>query len=233
MPYNPARDPSNFEARQNSKVPHDPSLIKTHSDIIRSKGLGSFLPTSATKVNAKYGIFAPIAQMKDFSVRLEIIMPGNNLGFGFNDSADRVLFVRTGVLYVTFSEERKPSRVQAIRAGSFFTASRGLRHSYATDGESEAEVLVIESKNYSKNWQLLEDPTVGTKFDLSLMDPPAEAVKLPRYSSEKTREQALEMAASRGRVPARAPGAASSAPNANSAASIGINPTPMMPISDD
>src|SRR5687768_15036766 len=98
MSYNPVRAQGRTARRRPASNPH--AGVK-HSDIVRTRGVGSSLPPLSARESSEHGFGVPVFAGSDFVVRHEVMYQGNNSGIGVNEEADRIILVRRGLLFLT------------------------------------------------------------------------------------------------------------------------------------
>lgn len=241
MAYNPTRVQGG--QHHTRRVVPEKGMALKQSEIERSRGLGILAPPGGANVPTGFGFAAPMFGGKDFAIRYEQMLPRANVGFGVNPKADRVVMVRRGVVFLIVETADGMERTP-VQAGGWFCAQRGRKHGWST-GESPAELLVIESANFKKTWEQLEEPvrvdvdglaSVGAAdvapAPLSVVTPPDGPV---RHELPKTRakDQAAMLALQRAQTKSHVPNKGSSydaairtrLPDANTGA-IGVNLAP-------
>lgn len=155
MSYNPTRA---LKDSQSKKVrATNPHAGTKHSQIIRKAGLGASSFSTLASKKTTYGFSTPILESKDFTVKVEIIGPGNNLGLGVNEKGDRFIKVLKNKLFIQREVEGELV-VEMINPDHIFVAKQGTKYSLATSGLDSVELLIVESSNYQKNWKQLENP---------------------------------------------------------------------------
>ena len=247
MSYNPVRA-ANFRKTGRKRRPLDPHAGVKHSDIMKRQGLGTTVPMAA-RTPTPHGFAAEIFACSDFTLRSEVIGAGNSTGYGVNPDGDRVYHVVRGVLFV-FVEGKEvngePQRdILQVQAGAFFKAERDMKHGVAASGTNDVEVLVVESADFAKTWEVLE---AGETRDISGVlaggtpQEPSPVGTARRTDQSQAKAQAANMAVQATRRRPRGPAQAAAGPgqparggalnNANSATVEGVNPRPVIPSGD-
>jgi len=242
MSYNPTRAKNFYKnpSRRRRLAPN-PHAGTKHSDIVRRNGMGATVPLENRQQTAS-GFMASVFENDKFSVRQEVLAAGSSIGWGCNKKADRVIKVLTGVLYITV-EEGGEKAMKTVQAGGYFRAPRKTQYGYATSGTADAEILVIESADYHKTWESLEDSIAPSGQPQIFVQPAASSTNRPARRSKEDRTQAVSQAlrtASKGRrrkpqrmaVQAAQSGAGdarigkNTTTNTNSGNVAGVNPMP-------
>lgn len=197
MAYNPKRAQKfwrNTNKQKNRQLPHAGTK---HSDIVRAQGTGVTLPGLHRKETAS-GQAVDVFSNESFEVRAEVLLAGNNLGFGYNPDADCIYRVARGLLYVTSQDsENGIKQISKIGSGGFFVANRGLRYSVATSTE-DVEIVVISDKNYRDGWVNLEEGTFVAPEQGQVAAHGTEVIER-RKDQSKAKAQAAQKGKKRGR----------------------------------
>jgi mannose-6-phosphate isomerase-like protein (cupin superfamily) len=225
---------------------------------MKRQGLGGTVPLEDRKPES-FGFSAKVFEGDQFVMRSAVIAAGNNLGLGVNEESDRVFRVQRGTLFAYVvtetikdpdsGEESYKQDILQVQEGSLFRAPKGLKHSVASSGTADVEVLIIEGPNYDATWQALGEVTQRAAEGMITGVTPANPVPVGSRRVEqqqRTREVALAQATKRNRRrqprgPVTAANAAgqvaapvgrNAADNANSANVVGVNPMPEIPTAD-
>lgn len=220
MSYNPVRAAAGF--RQNRRKPQDPHSGIKHSDIVKRGGIGITAPMNVGKVNTNTGFSSNIFAGEGFVVRHESVYAGSSVGFGVNDTGDRVIHVLRGSLFAVV-ESNGSTINQQIHVGGHILAPRGYKHGYATSGTLDCEILIIETPKYFDGWVSLTPGVVSNNAPTHSV-PTETAAPLRERDNSQAKLQAEMSARSKGK---RRPKTVSEAANnINSANQLGVNPRP-------
>lgn len=224
--YNPERNKKNQKNRLRQQNPHAGTK---HSDIVRKHGVGVGAPIKQVLKRSAHGRFSPIFDCDSFSVRYELFMAGNNSGVGVNPKGERTIRILRGSLFVTYEDTKGEVVSERIHQGAHLHVPANVKHSYATSGTSDVELLFIETPQYEDGWERLTDATLLCEDASMIMATPT-AAKSGRRDSNKAKEQAVRSAARKARrvgTKVVSPQDALAASGA-SAVSVGVNPKPMV-----
>lgn len=209
MSYNPVRAANFYRNTSKARRRNPPPGSGTkHSDILKRQGVGQTVPLN-NRTETLHGVGAPIFEGGKFVVRSEVMFAGNATDYGVNEKNDRVYQVNSGVLFATVKvgEKNEGGEPQAIRdvievqAGGTFRAPKGLEYSVATS-TGPVELLIIEDKNYDKNWKRLSPGVSSTETSPVLAGAtPDRPVQHRRRDQSKAKAQAETAARSRGARP--------------------------------
>ena len=223
--YNPYR---HAKAQKQRMRKQDPHAGTKHSDIIRKHGVGVGAPIKQVLKRSTHGRFSPIFDCDSFSVRYELFMAGNNSGVGVNPDGDRTIRILRGSLFVTYEDKQGVVVSERIHQGAHLHVPANVKHSYATSGTSDVELLFIETPGYEDGWERLTDATLLCEDASMIMATPT-AARTGKRDSTKAKVQAVQSAARKARrvgTKVVSPQDALAASGA-SAVSVGVNPKPI------
>lgn len=225
MSYNPNRAANFNTPNQRKQYVPKPGEGIHHSDIMRRAGSGLTIASGALRTPTRFGYQSQVFECKDFTVRFEVLFPGNSTAFGTNKLGDRHIRVCRGSVYITSEVDASERVVKHLPVGAEFSAPRGTKYALATSGSEEAELLIVESVGYEKNWKELEEAVV--KGNGGVPEVVTETPAVPRNrDSSKEKEYAVAQAIERNK---RIPTAPEKRPVNDASASVGVNLRPSGP----
>jgi hypothetical protein len=127
---------------------------------------------------------------ESFSVRYELFLAGNNSGYGVNEEGNRTIRVLRGSLFAAYENEKGMRITERIHEGGHLHVKAGTKHSYASSGTGDVELLFIETPDYAAGWSQLEDGVF--REEESVIAAPSAARPGRRSEGSKAKEQALK-----------------------------------------
>lgn len=220
MSFNPTR----LQQTQNQRVrTPPPNTGRTHAQIMARHNASREPIGPRTKT--PYGFYELAFGSDAFEVRRETMHAGSSIGYGCNETGDRVVVVERGILFAFLSDEEGNVTNMRLTPGAVLQAPRGRKHGYATSGDDGVEILVIETSGYAAGWEQLQAATETARAA------PATSAPMPvrprdRALDEVTQAQAQQEGEVRSRRRAKSADGPSREINANSTNVIGVNPRP-------
>lgn len=99
-----------------------------------------------------------------FAITQQVVAPACSSGFGYHPTEDRVVWLLQGSAFVTTDEGGGKVEHRALGPGQFVRVPAGMPHGYATAGETDAVLLLIEGPRYAQGW-------VAIKAAIGIHDP--------------------------------------------------------------
>lgn len=181
--------------------------------------------------HSAHGTIVELLNAKNFVARYELMHPRNSTGLIVNQSADRLIVVLRGAVFVSIQEEGKPLEQVKILAGNHVAIPAGVAHGLATSGTEPVEMHIVEDVGYDENIEIIETPTFNRDNNFQEVAV-AEATPVRRYTPEQQREAALQHAGFN-RPAAQQPDSVQAPPiNINSSNVLGVSPKPFIPRGD-
>lgn len=220
MSFNPTRLQQN--QNQRTRTP-PPNTGRTHSQIMARHNTER--ESIGPRTKTPYGFCEVAFASEAFEVRRETMHAGSSIGYGINETGDRVVTVERGILFVFVPDENDTVNTLRLTPGAVLQAPHGRKHGYATSGDDGVELMVIESAGYAAGWKQLQ-PATETARAAPVTSAPLPVQPRNRALDDVTQAQAQEAGATRARRRAKSDDAPSREINANSTSSLGVNPRP-------
>lgn len=138
----------------------DPKTLRKASDIIGrdlNAGIGNGVAIDpALRKDDAIGYSREVFAGGHFEVVHKVISPDAAIGLGLHPTGERVLWVLGGLLYVTLDLPNGGSTLRTVAPGAAFIAPPGTRYGLATDGTSDAVLLMVQTPGYELGWKQIE-----------------------------------------------------------------------------
>lgn len=223
MSFNPKVHAAGSQPYRKARRVFDPRAGVKHSAITGKHGPVGVSPVdAANRVNTPSGWRIPYFAGDTFEVYYELICARNATGFLKHSTKDRVIRVLAGQLFVT-----SDGKIDSVLTNQVCSFPHGSEYEYASSGDSDVEILVIQGKDYEVD---VEHVTVTSAIN-SQPAYPAAATKsvLPRVATDRAAAEASRLSEeravrernrnSRTPVPKRPPLAGQQV--------VGVNPRPV------
>lgn len=218
MPYNPRR----LEGNPRRVRRQDPHAGRKHSDVVGRGGpRATSLVDMSRKENTADGWVIPIFSGPDFDVFYRYICAKNNSGQLKHETKDQVVRVLAGRLYVMVNG----GSAQELVSTQSIALGRGVAYEVATSGTEDAELIVCQGHDYSKDVEHITMP--GSVTAIQKAASPVFAPQIVRRSESQAYHQAEIIGAAKesARKTARTP-YHGRAPLAGQQV-VGLNPRPI------
>lgn len=221
MSFNPTR----LQQNQNQRVrTPPPNTGRTHAQIM-ARHNASTRESIGPRTKTPYGFYELAFGSDAFEVRRETMHAGSSIGFGINETCDRVVVVERGILFAFVPDADGNVSTLRLTPGAVLQAPRGRKHGYATSGDDGVELLVVEPAGYAEGWKQLQ-PSTETARAAPMTSAPLPVQPRNRALDEVTKTQAQDEGATRSRRRAKSVDGQPTELNANSTSVIGVNPRP-------
>ena len=187
MGYNPRIHGTGEHAGRKRPRHFDPRAGARHTTVVGQRGPVGISPVDIqNKVSTSSGWRISYYEGDTFEVYYELICARNSIGRVKHPSKDRCVRVLSGKLFIV-----SDGKIDSAVANQVCSFPKNVEYEFASSGESDVEILVIQESGYAKDLeQITPSEAVNSHAVTPFLD---HQPSLPKVSSERAEAEAARL----------------------------------------